>query len=180
MARLRRKKRLRWWGVLRRTVKEFQDDNLTDWAAALTYYGVMSLFPMVLVLVALLGVVGQYPQTSNAILRIVDRIGPSSAVDTFRQPIEGVVRSKGGSGALLGVGLLASLWSASGYLGAVMRACNAVYEVREGRSFWKRRPLQVVVTLVLVVLITGVAIAIVISGPITRAVGDEIGMGNAP
>ncbi|HKN94250.1 MAG TPA: YihY/virulence factor BrkB family protein [Thermoleophilaceae bacterium] len=179
MARLRREKRLRWWAVLKRTVKEFQDDNLTDWAAALTYYGVMSLFPMVLVLVALLGVVGQYPQTSDAILRIVDRIGPASAVDTFRQPIEGVVRTKGGSGALLGVGLLASLWSASGYIGAFMRACNAVYEVREGRSFWKRRPLQVVVTLVLVVLITGVAIAIVISGPITRAVGDEIGMGNA-
>ena len=179
MARLRREKRLRWWAVLKRTVKEFQDDNLTDWAAALTYYGVMSLFPMVLVLVALLGVVGQYPQTSDAILRIVDRIGPASAVDTFRQPIEGVVRTKGGSGALLGVGLLASVWSASGYIGAFMRACNAVYEVREGRSFWKRRPLQVVVTLVLVVLITGVAIAIVISGPITRAVGDEIGMGNA-
>ncbi|HEX6461530.1 MAG TPA: YihY/virulence factor BrkB family protein [Thermoleophilaceae bacterium] len=168
-----------WWGVLKRTVKEFQEDNLTDWAAALTYYGVMSLFPMVLVLVALLGLVGQYPQTSNALLRIVDKIGPSSAVDTFRQPIEGVVRSKGGSGALLGVGLLASLWSASGYIGAFMRACNAVYEVREGRPFWKRRPLQVAITLVLVVLITGVAIAIVITGPITRAVGEEIGIGGA-
>jgi membrane protein len=169
----------RWFGVLKRTVDEFQEDNLTDWAAALTYYGVMSLFPMVLVLVALLGLVGQYPQTSDAILRIVDKIGPASAVDTFRRPIEGVVRSKGGSGALLGVGLLASLWSASGYIGAFMRASNAVYEVREGRPFWKRRPLQVAITLLLVALITAVAIAIVISGPITRAVGDEIGMGNA-
>jgi membrane protein len=169
----------RFGAVLGRTVREFRQDNLTDWAAALTYYGVMSLFPMVLVLVALLGLVGQYPQTSDAVLRIIDRIGPSSAVDTFRQPIEGIVRSKGGAGALVGVGVLASLWSASGYIGAFMRACNAIYEVEEGRPFWKLRPLQVAVTLVLVVLITAAAIAIVVTGPVARAVGDEIGMGGA-
>ena len=165
--------------VLKRTLREFQRDNLTDWAAALTYYGVMSLFPMVLVLVALLGLVGQYPQTSDAVLRIIDKIGPSSAVDTFRQPIQGIVRSKGGAGALVGVGVLASLWSASGYVGAFMRACNAIYEVEEGRPFWKLRPLQVAVTLVLLVLITATAIAIVVTGPVARAVGNEIGMGGA-
>src|SRR5437763_10907299 len=159
-----------WRSVIGRTIREFRDDNLTDWAAALTYYGVMSLFPMVLVLVALLGLVGQYPQTSDAMLRIIGHIGPSSAIDTFRKPIEGVVRSKGGAGALLGVGILVSLWSASGYIGAFMRACNAIYEVREGRPFWKLRPLQVAITLVLVVLITGVAIAVVITGPIAHAI----------
>jgi membrane protein len=169
----------RWGAVLKRTVREFREDNLTDWAAALTYYGVMSLFPMVLVLVALLGLVGQYPQTSDAVLRVIGKIGPSSAVDTFRDPIQGIVRSKGGAGALVGVGILASLWSASGYIGAFMRACNAVYEVEEGRSFWKLRPLQVAVTLVLVVLITAAAIAIVVTGPVARAVGDEIGIGGA-
>jgi membrane protein len=168
-----------WWRVLKRTVREFRDDNLTDWAAALTYYGVMSLFPMVLVLVALLGLVGQYPQTSDAMLRIIGHIGPASAVDTFRAPIEGVVKSKGGSGALIGVGILASLWSASGYIGAFMRACNAIYEVREGRPFWKLRPLQVAITLLLVLLITGVAIAIVVTGPLAHAIGDEIGIGGA-
>jgi membrane protein len=167
-----------WRAVLKRTFHEFQDDNLTDWAAALTYYGVMSLFPMVLVLVALLGLLGQYPQTSNAILRIIGDIGPASAIDTFRKPIEGVVKSKGGAGALLSVGVLASLWSASGYIGAFMRACNAIYEVREGRPFWKRRPLQVAITLVLVMLITVVAIAIVITGPIAHAIGNEVGLGN--
>src|SRR4051794_8396356 len=83
-----------WRAVFKRTVREIREDNITDWAAALTYYGVMSLFPMVLVLVALLGLVGQYPQTSDAVLRI---IGPSSAIDTFRNPIQGVVRSKGGA-----------------------------------------------------------------------------------
>jgi membrane protein len=168
----------RWGAVLKRTVHEFQEDNLTDWAAALTYYGVMSLFPMVLVLVALLGLVGQYPQTSNSLLRIINDIGPSSAVDTFRKPIQGVVRSKGGAGALLGVGLLASLWSASAYIGAFMRANNAIYEVREGRPFWKLRPLQVAVTLLVVVLITLAAIGIVVTGPVARAVGNEVGFGS--
>jgi membrane protein len=167
-----------WGAVLKRTVGEFRADNLTDWAAALTYYGVMSLFPMVLVLVALLGLVGQYPQTSDAVLRIIDKIGPSSAVDTFRKPIQGVVRSKGGAGALVGVGLLVSLWSASGYTGAFMRACNAIYEVEEGRPFWKLRPLQVAVTLFVLVLITAASIAIVLTGPVARAVGDQIGLGS--
>jgi membrane protein len=167
-----------WRVVLRRTVREFRDDNLTDWAAALTYYGIMSLFPMVLVLVALLGLAGHYPQTSDALLRIIDHIGPASAVDTFRKPVQGVVKSKGGAGALLGVGLLASLWSASGYVGAFMRANNAIYEVEEGRPFWKLRPLQVAVTLLVVMLITIVALGIVITGPIARAVGDEVGLGN--
>jgi membrane protein len=139
----------------------------------------MSLFPMVLVLVALLGLVGQYPQTSDAMLRIIGHIGPASAIDTFRAPIEGVVKSKGGSGALIGVGILASLWSASGYIGAFMRACNAIYEVREGRPFWKLRPLQVAITLLLVALITAVAIAIVVTGPLAHAIGDEIGIGGA-
>jgi membrane protein len=164
--------------VFKRTIREFREDNLTDWAAALTYYGVMSLFPMLLVLVALLGLLGQYPRTSDALLRIINDIGPSSAVDTFRKPIQGVVRSKGGAGALLGVGILTSLWSASGYIGAFMRANNAIYEVKEGRPFWKLRPLQVAVTLVIVVLITLVAIGIVITGPVAHAVGDQVGLGS--
>src|SRR3954463_15244782 len=107
-----------WVATLKRTAKEFQEDNLTDWAAALTYYAVLALFPAMLVLVALLGLVGQYPQTTNSLLDIIGKLGPSSAVDTFRQPIEGVVKSKGGAGALLGLGLLGALWSASGYIGA--------------------------------------------------------------
>src|SRR5947208_6530167 len=167
-----------WRAVFKRTVREFREDNITDWAAALTYYGVMSLFPMVLVLVALLGLVGQYPQTSDAVLRIIGKIGPSSAIDTFRTPIQGIVRSKGGAGALLGVGLLASLWSASGYVGAFMRACNAIYEVEEGRPFWKLRPLQLLVTLVMLVLLALVAIGLVITGPLTDAVGNLIGLGH--
>jgi membrane protein len=167
-----------WFASLKRTAKEFQDDNLTDWAAALTYYAVLALFPALLVLVALLGLVGQYPQTTNSLLDIVGKLGPSSAVDTFRQPIEGVVQSKGGAGALLGFGLLGALWSASGYIGAFFRASNIVWDIEEGRPVWKLLPLRVVVTLVGVLAVAVVLIGLVLTGPLAQAVGDVIGLGS--
>jgi len=163
--------------VLRRTVREFRDDNLTDWAAALTYYAVLALFPALLVFVALIGLFGQYPKTTDSLLEIVGKLGPQSAIDTFRGPITSVVRDKGGAGALLGVGLLGALWSASGYVGAFMRASNAIYEVGEGRRFWKLRPIQIAVTLVMVLMTAAVAMAIVVTGPLAHAIGDVIGLG---
>jgi len=166
------------WATLKRTVRELRDDNLTDWAAALTYYSVLALFPGVIVLVAILGLVGHHPDTTNALLDIVRDVGPASAVDTFRGPIESVVKSNGGAGALLGIGLLFAIWSASGYIGAFMRAMNAIYEVEEGRSFWKRRPLQIVITVAMVLLLALVAISIVVTGPLARAIGDEVGLGD--
>ncbi len=167
-----------WFATLKRTAKEFQDDNLTDWAAALTYYAVLALFPALLVLVALLGLVGQYPQTTNSLLDIVGKLGPSSAVDTFRKPIEGVVQSKGGAGALLGFGLLGALWSASGYIGAFFRASNIVWDIEEGRPVWRLVPLRVVVTLVGVIAVAIVLIGLVLTGPLAQAVGDVIGLGS--
>jgi membrane protein len=166
-----------WWGVVKRTVREFKADNLTDWAAALTYYAVLSLFPGLLLLVALLSLVGQYPQTSDALLKIVADIGPRSAVDTFRGTIEEVVRNEGGAGALLGFGLVGALWAASGYIGAFIRASNVIYEVQEGRPFWKLRPLQIAVTIVMVLLLAVVAVAVVLTGPLASAVGDAVGLG---
>ena len=166
------------WATLKRTVREVRDDNLTDWAAALTYYAVLALFPGLIVLVAILGLVGQHPETTNALLEIVRDVGPESAVDTFRGPIESVVQSSGGAGALLGVGLLGAIWSASGYIGAFIRASNAIYEVEEGRPFWKLRPLQVAITVAMVLLLALVAISIVVTGPLARSVGDVIGLGD--
>src|SRR5436305_3053416 len=142
-----------WRPTFKRTITEFRADNLTDWAAALTYYAVLSLFPTVIVLIAIVGLAGQYPETSDALLRIVGRVGPASAVDTFRGPVEGVVKAKGGAGALLGFGLVGAVWSASGYVGAFFRAANVVYETREGRPAWKLRPLQVVLTVVMTLLL---------------------------
>ena len=165
------------WATLKRTLSEFRDDNLTDWAAALTYYSVLALFPGLVVLVAILGLAGQHPQTTNALLEVVRDVGPASAVDTFRGPIESVVKSNGGAGALLGAGLLGAVWSASGYVGAFIRASNAIYEVAEGRPFWKRRPLQIAITLGMVLLLALVSISIVLTGPLARSIGDVIGLG---
>ena len=164
------------WDTVKRTLREFREDNLTDWAAALTYYSVLALFPGLIVLVAILGLAGEHPRTTDALLEIVNDVGPASAVDTFRGPIEGVIKSNGGAGALLGVGLLTALWTASGYVGAFIRASNAIYEVEEGRPFWKLRPLQVAVTVAMVLLLALIAISIVMTGPLAESVGKAIGL----
>jgi membrane protein len=168
------------WAVLKRTYVEFKDDNLTDWAAALTYYAVLALFPALLALVALVGIFGQYPQTTNALVDVARQVsGGNSALDGLKNTINGIVQNKGGAGALLGVGLAGAVWSASGYIGAFMRASNAIYEVQEGRPFWKLRPLQVLVTLVMVLLVALLLVALVVSGPLAKAIGDKLGLGSA-
>src|SRR3954469_1820619 len=166
-----------WKDILKRTVKEFQEDNLTDWAAALTYYGVMSLFPMLLVLVALLGLIGQ----ESTIATTTDSLRSAGLGDVAKNvqgPLDEIVRHKGGAGALVGFGLLGALWSASGWVGAFTRAMNSIYDVKEGRPFWKLRPLQVVITLVTVLLVSLVLLAVVVSGPIAKAVGTALGVGD--
>lgn len=165
--------------ILKRTVKEFQEDNITDWAAALTYYAVLALFPALLALVALVGLVGQYPQTTDTILNILRDAGAGdSLVDSVGETINGIVTNKGGAGALFGLGMLGALWSASGYIGAFMRASNQIWEIPEGRPFWKLRPLQVFVTLGMVLLLALVLIALVISGPLAQSIGDQVGLGS--
>jgi membrane protein len=168
-----------WLSILRRTVTEFRDDNLADWAAALTYYTVLSIFPALIALVSIVGLAGQNPQTTNALLRIVDDIGPSSAVDTFRGPIQALVTNKSGAGIALVIGLAVALWSASSYVSAFFRASNVIYERDEGRPFWKLRPTQLAVTLVMVLLVALVGIAIVLTGPLASAVAKPIGLGAA-
>jgi membrane protein len=168
-----------WGGALGRTVREFKDDNLTDWAAALTYYSILSIFPALIAFVGIVGLVGKNPETTNAILNIIDDIGPASAVDTFDGPIQTVMTNKSDAGIALVVGLAVALWSASSYVGVFMRASNQIYEVEEGRRFWRLRPLQVLVTLAMVLLLAIVAIAIVATGPLADAIGRQIGVGGA-
>ena len=166
-----------WGAVLKRTAKEFSDDNITDWSAALTYYSVLSLFPALLVLVALLGLVGGQ-KTTQALLDIVNQLGPGSAVETFKPAIEGVINSKGEAGALFGVGLLGAIWSASGYIGAFFRAANSIWEIEEGRGPVKLIPLRLGVTVLLLILVALVVLALVISGPVAEAVGNVVGLGS--
>jgi membrane protein len=164
--------------VLKRTVKEFREDDLTDWAAALTYYTILALFPALIVLALILGLLGQNPQTTDALLKIVRDLGPSSAVDTFRGPIQSLITNKRGAGVLLLVGLATALWSASSYVGAFMRASNAIYEIEEGRPFWKLRPTQLAITLVMILLLAVVGISVVVTGPLARAIAEPIGLGD--
>src|SRR3954451_21235881 len=152
-----------WKQILKRTVKEFQDDNITDWGAALTYYGVMSLFPLLLVLLPPPGLAGQ-DSTNTTMPASLRAAGLSDVAKNIEGPLNEIVRNKGGAGALVGFGLLAALWSASGYIGALTRALNSIYEVKEGRPFWKLRPVQVLITLIGVLLISLTLIAVVVSG----------------
>jgi membrane protein len=163
---------------VKRTVAEFREDNLTDSAAALTYYSVLSIFPALIALVSIVGLVGDPQTVTDALTDIVSSIGPASAVDTFKGPIEDVTSSRGAAGVLLIVGIVSALWTASGYVGAFMRASNVIYEVEEGRSFIKLRPLQMLVTLLLILLLALVLMAIVLTGPVVEQVGSSIGIGD--
>lgn len=165
-----------WVGVLRRTVREFRHDHCTDWAAALTYYSVLSIFPGTIVLVSLLGLFGS-AETANTLLDVVRGVAPDSAVETVEQPLRRTISRHGTAGAFLGFGLLLALWSASGYVGAFCRASNVIYEVDEGRPFWKLRPLQVLVTIITVLLTALVAVALVVTGPLAESVGAALGVG---
>jgi membrane protein len=166
------------FATVRRTVTEFSEDNMSDWAAALTYYGLLSLFPALIALVSIVGLVGDPATTTKTITEMVTKLGPSSAADTFAGPIKSITSNRGTAGVLFVVGLATALWSASAYVGAFMRAANVIYETPEGRPFWKLRPLQIVVTLVMLVLLALVAVALVLTGPVVTAVAGPLGIGS--
>jgi membrane protein len=163
--------------TLKRTLSEFREDNLADWAAALTYYGLLSLFPALIAVISVIGLVGDPQSTTRSLTEIVTEIGPQSAGDTFSGPIESIAGNQSAAGFAFVLGLAVALWSASGYVGAFIRASNVIYEVPEGRKFWKLRPLQLLVTLVMVVGLAALALALVLTGPIVRAVADPLGIG---
>lgn len=166
-----------WRAVLRRTVKEFLDDELSDRAAALTYYGVLSLFPALLLLVSLLGVVGK--SATDTILGNIGNLAPGPARDILRNA---VVRlsDTGGTGSVLAVlGLLAALSFASGYVAAFIRTSNAVYDLPEGRPVWKPAPLRLLLTVALMPMLAAGALIVVFTGPLAKWAGTAIGPGNA-
>jgi membrane protein len=165
-----------WAGVLKRTFKEFKDDNLTDWAAALTYYGVLSIFPALIVLVSLLGLIG-----SSATQPLIDNLGtvaPGPAKQIFTDAIKNLQGSSGASGIFFVIGLAAAIWSASGYISAFMRASNAIYDMEEGRPIWKTLPVRVGLTVLLMVLTAISAVAVTLSGGLAKQVGNVVGLGD--
>lgn len=165
--------------TLVRTLREFKEDKLQHWAAALTYYAVLSLFPALLVMVSLVGLFANPDTVTKFLTDVVGALGPSTAVDTFKGPIESITANKGAAGVMAIVGVLAALWSASGYVGAFTEASNTIYEVEEGRPFWKLKPLQLFVTFVCISLVALTALSLVVSGPLATAIGEAIGLGDA-
>src|SRR3954452_4931491 len=166
-----------WKNTFKRAFAEFRADDMQTWAAALTYYAVLSLFPALIALVSLIGVFGKEPQTTNSLLNIVGNIAPASTVNAIKPFINGLVANKGGAGAGLGIGLLVAIWSASGYIGAFFKASNAIYEIEEGRKFYKLRPLQLVLTVVFLLVVAFGAMVFVASGSIAKSIGDTVGLG---
>lgn len=166
-----------WHYVLRKTVREFSDDECTDLAAALTYYSVLALFPAVVALTSVLGLVDQGTKAVETVLDIVGDLGGSSVVDSVRDPLLELSQSQS-AGLALVLGLAGALWSASGYVVAFGRAMNRIYEMPEGRPVWKLRPIMLLFTVVLVVLVAVVLLALILTGPVAKAVGDAAGLGS--
>jgi membrane protein len=162
---------------LKRTFTEFRHDNLTDWAAALTYYGVLSIFPALIVFVSIVGLVG--PSATQPLLENLGSFAPGAAKDILANAIRGLAASRGSAGLLFFVGLGAALWSASGYIAAFMRASNMIWDVEEARPIWRTLPLRITITLVVVVLLAVSAIAVVLTGPLADKAGELIGVSGA-
>ncbi|GAA2497269.1 YihY/virulence factor BrkB family protein [Streptomyces gobitricini] len=165
-----------WGAVLKRTVKEFKDDELADRAAALTYYGILSLFPALLVLVSLLGIAGR--SATQQVMDNLQNLAPGPARDIISNAVQ-QLQGNGGTGSLMAiVGLVLAVWSASGYIAAFIRSSNAVYDMPEGRPAWKVLPLRLVLTVVLMVLAVVSALIVVFTGPLAQRAGSALGVGD--
>jgi len=167
-----------WKYVLRKTMREFTSDQATDLAAALTYYGVLAVFPALLAFVSILGLFGDANETTNTLLDLVGGLVPSTTLDAVREPILAIT-SAPAAGVALVVGIGGALWSASGYVGAFARAMNRIYAIQEGRPVWKLRPITLLVTVVAILAAVSAAVLLVISGPIASNVADALGVGEA-
>jgi membrane protein len=165
------------WDVLKRTVQEFREDNLTDWAAALTYYGILSIFPALIVFVSAIGLIGA--PVTEPLLDNIGAFAPSEAKDILVEAVRGLERSRGGAGLLAIVAIAGALWAASAYVAAFIRAANVVWDVEEGRPVWKTLPLRVGITVVLLVLLAASALIVVFTGPLAERAGDLIGVSDA-
>ena len=162
------------FGTIKRTLTEFSEDNLTDWAAALTYYGVLALFPALIALVSLVGLLTDPRTLTDGLTAVL----PESAAETLGPVIDQIAGNSGTVGFALIIGLASAIWAASGYVGAFTRAANVVYETPEGRKIWKLKPLQLLVTLIGILFAALILAMLVLSGPVVDAIGQAIGLGD--
>jgi membrane protein len=166
-----------WRQVLRRSVRQFKHDDVPDRAAALTYFGVLAIFPAALVLVAILGLLGR--SSVQSVLDNLEQLTPGGVNSFLRSVVNQVQGRSSAASAGAIIGIVIALWSASGYIAAFMRAGNAIYGVDEGRPIWRTIPVRIGVTLAVVVMLVASAIIVVVTGPVASQVGGAIGMGDA-
>ena len=166
-----------WWTALKQTAIEFNRDNAWDWAAALTYYGVLSIFPGLLVLVSIVGLVNR-----DSIQPMIDSLSgvvPEAARSIINAAVTGLQESSDRAGVVAVISLGVALWSASGYVGAFMRASNAMYDVPEGRPIWKTIPIRLGITVATGVLLVLSATIVIITGDLAAAVGRAFNLESA-
>jgi len=165
-----------WTSTLGRTVRETKRDNLTDLAAGLTYYALLSIFPMLLAVLSILGLFGE--SATRPLIDNLRELAPGSARDTVITAVENLQRSQGAAGVLFVVSVAGALWSASRYVAAFMRAANVIYEVDEGRPIWKKLPVRLGLTVVLAIALVAATLAVVVTGDLASQVGDLLGLGD--
>src|SRR3954451_8574550 len=165
-----------WVATLKRSVKEFSEDNITDWAAALTYYSILSIFPALIAMISVVGLLGD--SATQSLIDNISSATPGPAKDIVTSAIQNLQKSQGAAGVLFIVGIVGAIWSASGYVAAFMRASNAIYDIEEGRPIWKTTPVRVSVTLVLVLLLIVCAVAVVFTGGLAQQAGNVLGLGS--
>ncbi len=165
-----------WLAAGKRTIREFGDDALSDRAAALTYYAVLSIFPGLLVVVSLLGLIGK--SATQPLITNLGNAAPGAVRQIFLHAVSNLQKGHTTAGIAVIVGIAAALWSASSYIAAFMRASNVVYDVPEGRPFWKTTPIRIGVTVVIMVMLVVSAVMVVVTGGLARHVGQVLGIGS--
>jgi membrane protein len=165
-----------WRDAAKRTLKEYKDDDLQDRAAALTYFGIQSIFPGLLVLVSLLGLVGH--SVTQSLIKNVGKVAPASVRSIISDNVTRLQANHTASGIVGIVALALALWSASNYVAAFMRASNAIYDVPEGRPIWKTAPIRLGVTIVTMVLLVAAAVIVLVTGGLAQKVGNALGAGS--
>jgi membrane protein len=163
--------------VIKRTLVKFYDDQMTHHAAALTYYGLMSLFPAALLGLSLLGLLGQYPETYNAIVNYLDDVAPASVVDPLDRSLRAALQNKGTAATTLAISVAVAFYGTTGVLEAARRALNVVFEVDAGRGFLHRKTVDVLSTLVLMTLVLVSLVMVFVGGGFAEDMLGFIGLG---
>jgi membrane protein len=165
-----------WIDAFKRTVKAFKEDKLTDWAAALTYYGVLAIFPALLAMVSVLGLIGD--SATNALIENIEDVAPGPAQEIVTNALKNLQSAGAASGFAFVIGLGGAIWAASGYVNGFMSASNSIYDVEEGRPLTKTLPTRISLTILLMVLAGVIAFAVAITGGIAKELGELLGIGD--